>query len=494
MLTGTESTGDLIPVMKGLLESEHLVRALQKILATEDPQEILTTVSQVGETDRFLVRELKSSSIAVVKGFVRASREIERRQQRIMNLLSLDSPAEIESVIEANRDADAELTSVRQSLRLGISQTRVADLIAAEQVCEAVIAALEAADRSQVLELLDDLLRSNAEMRVVEEQMMVTLGVIVPDSIPAKLSAVTEKMANQSALIDSIAETARITDPEKVPSEIKRLLRAEKEFERAKIVIGSENLVSTVKEVQAELEDCRHVLTEAAIALNVPRFADIKGILGSLLRAKETLSRWSSDGNPEAGLQRLLDRLESQRQRMIALANQLGCAKTRDVESAVGDLQNHLSISSRLFSKLFSICSSSNAVVQFPIEPEYEKRLDRLIDEFKVRRQTETAQLDLVMTKARSFGYSGCDLNEAVDLMVGLITDEAHHTLSEQQHEDIMAMRAVHELERSVLGKQLHRAQKTIDSLRLQVTQGSDDRFESHLTLTEEDRTLVEQG
>jgi hypothetical protein len=201
----------------------------------------------------------------------------------------------------------------------------------------------------------------------------------------------------------------------------------------------------------------------------VDKFGEIEAALHPLIRMKDGLLRWSTDGNPEIGLERLINQLEAQRQRMTALATQIGCTKTKDIEATVAALQNHLTTCSRLFSRLLSICAGSQVIVHFPMETEYEKRLDRLIDEFQVRREEERAQLDLVMSKARSFGYSGSDLNDAVDRIVALRTDEAHQTLSEQQHEDIMTMRAVHECERFALEKQLRRAQKTIDSLRSQI-------------------------
>jgi hypothetical protein len=479
-LMEVETLSKALSTISRISEANKLVKRLGFILKIEGPSEISEKIGRLVEIEQILGTQLRSVSPRTVSNWLTSVTELQERNDRIIQILKVNSSAEIESKLDAILQADQEFQAVQLALKLNQGDQRIRELQQTEEICLGVCQTLDLRNFSEINETLADLVRTNAAMNELEEQIMVSVSVLSPDLILPKISELSEHLSQSSEIINSISAALRIKDPSQLLRRIESLLELRVGVKQALKLIGGRNLLQGISDLQSQIEELNDFVNSICERLKITDPNEIHASLDDLLRNQELidgLNRKFPPSYQSVSFEQNFEELLKERYRVLKLGSLFECQGIENIEKAVQKLQDDLSAASHLFSKFISMISATDVTIAFPIDDAGQTRLLRLIEDRKKIMETDRARVELILNRAIGFGYRGSDVGEAVDAIVEACCEAD----KEKSHGELMGLRATNE-------KQKRKFERVIDDLNQRVADGKQKEIDLENELMKEQR------
>jgi hypothetical protein len=463
-LLGVETLSKALSTISRISETNKLVKRLGFILKIEGASEISEKIGKLVEIEQLLGTQLKSVSPRTVSNWLTSITEFQERNDRIMQILQVNSSSEIESKLDAIVEADLEFKALQSALKLNQGAQRIRELQQMEEICSRVCQTLDLRNFSEINETLADLVRANAAMNELEGQIMVSVSVLSPDLILPKISELSNRLSQSSEIIDSVSIALGVKDPAQIVRRIKSLLKLRAGVKEALKLIGSPNLLQGIADLQSQIEALNDYVHSTCEKLKLTDPNEIDASLDSLLRNQaliDSLNRKFPPSYESVSFEQSFEELLKERYRLLKLGSLFECQGVENIERAVQKLQDDLSTASRLFSKLISTISRTDVTIIFPVDDAGQARLSKLIEDQKRIVDADRARIELILNRALSFGHRGSDVGEAVDAIVEACCEAE----KEKSHDELMRVRATSE-------KQKRKLERAIDDLNQKLADG----------------------
>jgi hypothetical protein len=175
-----DSASKIVAKISRISQTNRVIKRIGSVLQTENQDAIVDQFSKFVDIERILNARLRIFTVQALSEFVDAHEDMEQRQARILRMLSLPSPADLEQRIESRLEDCRELNFLKETLNIRSSPRRIGDLVQADTICGELATMLGVQDVSRIVDMVTELLKANTEMNELEEQVMVQLSVLLP--------------------------------------------------------------------------------------------------------------------------------------------------------------------------------------------------------------------------------------------------------------------------------------------------------------------------
>lgn len=488
-LLDAEDPADLMKQIGKVSDIHRKMRNICYQLKADDERSATEKISNLIAVNGIITEHVGTNSVDAVKQFIAKHNDMKAQRDRVLDLLSLNSAKDLESKITDMLHSLREYERAKAKLNLS-DMNRIKELSAAEAICWQMCQLLKVQDTSEITPVLMDVLGLNSEMKELEEQLMIAMTVVSPESILPKLEEMQEKITSSNAVIGRLCQIVDAKGECDLIEKCQHLCTATNSISK---LSNSGNIHETVHEIQTKLDKLNMFTSELKEKLGVKRSDSIFPAIDSLLSDRKQLEHLR-DRLESDDINTSINKLAVAEDYIRELEQILSCRGFEEIKQAVQKKDAALQSTASLFSRIMSIIASSSISITFPLADPMYARLSKIIDDFKATRESQNAEIGSLMAKARNFGYRGESITDAVDFIVAACNDIDTQNISRKMHDDLMSVRASNAKELSRLEKQHSKSQKTIDELKMQLNTSrmkSDQREEELCKLLEHERRKV---
>jgi hypothetical protein len=430
-----------------LESSERVISTISDLQGTNEKNQLLLTGLQ-----HLLKTTNASDFVPRIEQLINEKRELERKLTGSMNVSSPSA-------------AFKQIAQVKQWV------TRHEELSA--QLCRL----LNIDDEDSIAPAVSSLVQNVHEFTDREEQIMVSLAVASPDRILAKLDEAQLANGRWAQILDVLLTTLNCRKESDLVERVVRLVERKRTLAQSVQQIAAQLGVSSADFIGDSLEQLQAkgtLITELCRVLSVSQPDLLKSAVIDLIDTNHRLQSLGSLFPPDlseySSLKDKIAIIMKQNQDFVQERGKLSSLlNSNDLFAAASQLRENLDTASQLFSRLLGILSRSPMKISYPLSRALQDRLVSLITDFKDRADRSQKQLEMILGRAASLGYSGASAVEAVDFIAASDVQAERHKLSAQQHQELMDVRSTHERERERATKQKAKSKENISDLRNEV-------------------------
>ena len=445
-----EDNDDIISGVTNLKDqAEHygeIVDGLCQILALQNEDAIVETVDQL----------------------LRDKNDFERRVSTALGDISQNNSF---SGSQSSKSASAPQSILRQISELKQSLGRTKDSSAR------LARLLQVENDEDIYNAVSEIMTQNADMSNREEQLMITLAADSPDTVLKRIDEQMLELSKYTKILETLANMTQADGPE-IVERVQEIIDENNEMKANQreicdmLKLNEDSPTARIQQKLDGLSQSNNILSNLCHLLNVDSFDQLSPAVSALLDSNQQYNDLNglfpddlSYTNIDEKITKLINENIRLKAQLAKIADLLRTDENK-IEKAVLDLMQNLKDSSQLFSQLLGVLSSAPLNIKFPLSKSIKERLLALVSEFKAKTEASQKQIDSIMSRAQTLGYTGSSVVEAVDFIAAAFGESEKQRSMEKMHQELMDVRAVAQKEQGVAEKQLNKAKKKNAELR----------------------------